>query len=216
MIRQSVEVLDPISDIPTPEQTAAPKQNQEQNQEQEQEPFPNFHPLDEAVRRAAPLDAPKKQKTKLGLFSGLFGKRTNPDQSSALDIVNTSAPEPLNQNPPPTDDEILMTDLIGLGLSANVVVDEGCIIEATNARSTSGHAAMSRCVALRLKQPVEHLVKSLTVDDNLSDKAIIFATRFDRTIELLAGDREAIRTRLESEKGRAYLLCDAALNYGRV
>lgn len=208
MIRQSVETLDPISDIPTPEQTAAP--------EQEQEPFPNFHPLDEAVRRAAPLDAPKKQKTKPGLFSGLFGKRTNPDQSSALDIVNTSGPEPLNQNPPPTDDEILMTDLIRLGLSANVVVDEGCIIEATNARSTSGHAAMSRCVALRLKQPVEHLVQSLTVDDNLSDKAIIFATRFDRTIELLAGDREAIRTRLESEKGRAYLLCDAALNYGRV
>ncbi len=182
----------------------------------QQEKFPSFHPLDEAVRRSAPIDEPKKQKPKSKFFGGFFGKRSSTDLPITLDIVSTEAPVPLNQNPPPTDDEILMADLEDLGLSAHEMVDEGCIIEATNARSTSGHAAMSRCVAQRLLQPVEHLVKSLTLDDNLSDKAIIFATHFDRNIELLAGEREAIRTHLESEKGRVYLLCDAALNYGRV
>ncbi len=175
---------------------------------------------DEAVRRAAPIEEPKKSKPKnkgkFGLFGGLFGGQRSRDEPSALDIVNTAAPKPLNPNPPPTDDEILIADLAKLGLSANAVVDEGCIIEATNARVSSGHTAMSKCVGLRLKNPVEHLVKTLAVDDDLSDKAIIFASRYDRTIELLAGNREAIRTRLESEKGRAYLLCDAALNYGRV
>jgi len=206
MLRQSVEPVDVNLDAPA----------LDPNPVSQQEPFPSLHPLDEAVRRSAPLDEPKKQKTKSGLFGGLFGKRPNKNEPSALDIVGASAPEPLNQAPPPTDDEILMSELVGLGLSANVVVDEGCIIEATNARAASGHAAMSRCVVERLKQPVQHLVKSLTVDDDLSDKAIIFATNFDRTVELLAGDREAIRSRLESEKGRAYLLCDAALNYGRV
>jgi len=206
MLRQSVEPVDVDLGAPA----------LDPNPVSQQEPFPSLHPLDEAVRRSAPLDEPKKQKTKSGLFGGLFGKRPNKDEPSALDIVGASAPEPLNQAPPPTDDEILMSELVGLGLSANVVVDEGCIIEATNARAASGHSAMSRCVVERLKQPVQHLVKSLTVDDDLSDKAIIFATNFDRTVELLAGDREAIRSRLESEKGRAYLLCDAALNYGRV
>ena len=214
MIRQSIEPLEPLPATPK----AGPESGFATGPEPEpsKETFPNFHPTEEAVRRAAPFDEGKKQKSKSGLFGGLFGKRTQAGKPSALDIVGSTAPEPLNQNPPPTDDEILMADLIELGLSANVVIDEGCIIEATNARATSGHEAMSRCVVQRLKQPVEHLVKSLTVDDNLSDKAIIFATRFDRSIELLANDREAIRTRLESEKGRVYLLCDAALNYGRV
>jgi len=216
MIRQSLEPLvmesldldappspEPAATIPvaTPNSSQAPA------------------PTDEAIRRAAPLEETKrskpKAKPKTSLFGGLFGGRGE-EKTSALDIVGGTTPEPLNPSPPPTDDEILLADLNQLGLSANAVVDEGCIIEATNARVATGHEAMSRVVATRLKNPVEHLVKSLAVDDALSDKAIIFATRFDRTIELLAGNREAIRTRLESEKGRAYLLCDAALNYGRV
>ncbi|MCF6221809.1 MAG: hypothetical protein L3J65_11920 [Robiginitomaculum sp.] len=206
MIRQTMEPLEPAPlDIPTANTKA----------EQTSEPTPPS--ADEAVRRTAPLEEPNKPKAKSGLFRNLFGGRGDEKEPSALDIVGkTVAPEPLNTNPPPTDDEILIADLAQLGLSANAVVDEGCIIEATNARAANGHEAMSRCVVARLKNPVEHLVKSLTVDDALSDKAIVFATRFDRTIELLASDREAIRTRLESEKGRAYLLCDAALNYGRV
>ncbi len=207
------EDLEPIADA------VQTDSNIEQNQTNEA--FPNFHPTDEAVRRTAPLEEPKKQKSKKqkpksGLLRGLFSGRAKANEASALDIVGNSSPEPLNQNPPPTDDEIFLADLAKLGLSANVVVDAGCIIEATNARATSGHTAMSASVAHRLKQPVEHLVRSLTVDDDLSDKAIIFATHFDRSIELLARDREAIRARLECEKGRAYLLCDAALNYGRV
>ncbi len=206
MIRQTVEPLESAPlDIPTANTKAV----------QTSEPTPPS--ADEAVRRTAPLEEPNKPKAKSGLFRNLFGGRGDEKEPSALDIVGkTVAPEPLNTNPPPTDEEILIADLAQLGLSANAVVDEGCIIEATNARAANGHEAMSRCVVARLKNPVEHLVKSLTVDDALSDKAIVFATRFDRTIELLAGDREAIRTRLESEKGRAYLLCDAALNYGRV
>lgn len=223
MIQQTVEPPEPEPPEPEPQEPVPidvpnPILAPEPISEPVDQPTQILHPTDEAVRRAAPLEATKKQRTKAksGLFRNIFGGRGQAAEPSALDIVGASTPEPLNPNPPPTDDEILISDLASLGLSANAVVDEGCIIEATNTRVAIGHEAMSRCVAMRLKNPVEHLVKSIAVDDALSDKAIIFATRFDRTIELLAGNREAIRTRLESEKGRAYLLCDAALNYGRV
>jgi len=183
---------------------------------------------DATIRRSAPIDDERKPKSKSGgLFRNIFSKQSKNDETSSLDVV---APTPLEQQPqngsgtppeptaPPTiisDDDIVLADLAQLGLSANAVVDDGCIIEASNARAAHGHVAMSKCVAERLKNPVEHLVKSLAINDELSDKTIVFATRFDQTVEALSGNREAIRTKLESETGRAYLLCDAALNYGR-
>lgn len=167
----------------------------------------------------------KKQGFSLrGLFSGRREER--PDAS--LSIANETPPDPI-QMPTPLDDNAMPTSLpeqgndadilqaLGkLGLAPNAVVDDGCIIEAANIRSSSGHEAMSRIVAQRLNSPIMHLSKAMSLDAQLSQNAIRFAGKFDQTIEALSGNREAIRTRLEDEHGRAYLLCDAALNYGRV
>ncbi len=170
---------------------------------------------DGAVRPTIPIDKERNVKSKSGgLFRNIFKPRAKTDTPSSLDIVDPK--KPASQTPNKSGDDGLLADLAQLGLSVNAVVDDGCIIEASNARAASGHEAMSKCVKVRLKNPVEHLVKSLAVNDDLSEKAIIFATRFDRSIETLAANREAIRSKLESEFGRAYLLCDAALNYDRV
>ena len=197
---------------------------------------------EETIRRTIPADPEDEPHEKPGLFRSLFGRKPKTPETSSLDIVSKPAPgkpptqaqdrnappldtstpnpqagpPPLSPQKPPSADELFLADLEKLGLSANAVVDDGCVIEATNSRVAHGHAAMSRAVAERLKSPVEHLVKSLAVDDLLSSNAIAFATRFNRSLELKANDREALRLALESEIGRAFLLCDAALNYGRV
>ncbi|MBL4766211.1 MAG: methyl-accepting chemotaxis protein [Rhodobacteraceae bacterium] len=176
----------------------------------------------------------KKQKPGFSL-RGLFRGREDLDADDSLSVVtdysadtarSTKKPAKASFQPPsrpssqassqaPAHEDIL-TALEQLGLSPHVIVDDGCIIEAVNSRVSRGHEAMSRIVAERLKSPVKHMVKALSIDSELSQKTIDFATRFDQSIEAFSGNREAIRTRLESEQGRAYLLCDAALNYGRV
>ena len=165
----------------------------------------------ETLRRPAIERDPNKTnpEPKRGLFRSLFGKR-KPESSSSLDIVSVMG----------DDKKISAKDisqqLETLGIGANLVVDEGCIIEATNARVSKGHLAMSRVVVMRLKGPVSHLTKAISLDEKLSDDIIAFATEFNAGLTHLSGNREAIRKRLETEAGRAYLLCDAALNSQKV
>ncbi len=173
----------------------------------------------DAVRRAVPLDPDETSKNKSGFsLRGLFsGREKDEEEGSSLDIAIPK--QNASEQKPPADDGAhadLIADLGKLGLAPNAVVDNGCIIEATNSRAAKGHEAMSKVGGGRLNSPVDHLAKALAVDKDLSAKAIKFATDFDGAIERLAGSREAIRARLESEDGRAYLLVDAALNFGRV
>ncbi len=158
-------------------------------------------------------DSDIAQKPKRGLFRSIFGKNKKTQSAasaSSLDIVSIMGEETAEPQP----DIISRLEILGIG--ANLVVDEGCIIEACNARVARGHLAMSKVVKNRLKGPVEHLTKSMSIDESLQKQAIEFATNFNTTLEHLRGNREAIRNRLETEKGRAYLLCDAALNSQKI
>ena len=181
----------------------------------------------DTVHRTAPIEQDAEKKSGFSLRN-LFGGRKADEDDASLSIVAQTPPKPipLDSNIPnatplyqqpssPTDENILQA-LTQLGLAPNAVVDDGCIIEATNSRTSSGHEAMSRSVATRLAGPVKHLAKAMSLDSHLSQSSIKFASNFDQTIESVAADREAVRKYLESEFGRAYLLCDAALNYGRV
>lgn len=172
--------------------------------------------IQDAIRRVVPLEIDDTPKKKSGFsLRGLFGGGEKEAGESSLDIAIPE--QSANTNQLPTGQEnTLFTNLGSLGLSPNAVVDNGCIIEATNSRVARGHDAMSKIVGERLKGPVAHLSKALAVDNQLSTMSIAFATKLDLSIEALTGNREAIRARLESEDGRAYLLIDAALNYGRV
>ena len=172
----------------------------------------------ETIHRETP---PEIEEQKSGFsFKTLFGRDKTSEPPSSLDIVSSTppkaiAPTPLKENSP-IDSASMLESLILLGLTPDVIVDDGCVILAANSRASRGHDAMSRMVIERLKGPVEHMAKAIAIDTNLSSQTISFATQFDKSVEALSDDREAVRVQLESEDGRAYLLCDAALNFGQV
>ena len=109
-------------------------------------------------------------------------------------------------------DEDIINKLTGLGLTPAAIVDDGCIIEASNLRKVKGATAMSEAVAKRLSEPVRHLFMALETNADLKSDIRAFTAQFDARLAPIENDREGIRTRLESDSGRAYLICDAALN----
>jgi len=140
----------------------------------------------------------------------LFGNNADDGENASLSIAT------LFNEKDPQNASAIVEELSKIGFSPNAIVDDGCIIEAAATRVKHGHESMSKYVADHLKSPVEHLAKTLSKDDALSARVITFATDYNQSIESLAGRRAAVRSRLETEEGRAYLLCDAALNFGRV
>ncbi len=170
------------------------------------------NPDTETVRRAVPETAIKEKSTRSGLgLRGLFGWRSGDKEDASFGII-AAATKPAA----PDNDAALFEYLDTIGLSPNAVVDDGCIIEAVNARVSKGHDAMSDVVLLRLKGPVEHLHARLNDSPHIRESAIRYAARFDQSLAPIQNNREAIRTQLESEQGRAYLLLDAALNLTRL
>jgi len=105
----------------------------------------------------------------------------------------------------------MTASLTGQGLSPAAVVEAGTIIEAVNMRVAQGPDAMRKTVAMRLTEPVSHLQGVFSNNPDLRIKAEHFATRFYQVIAEQGRDREAIRGKLETDAGRAFLLCDAAL-----
>ena len=109
-------------------------------------------------------------------------------------------------------DTRMIASLSALGLSPAAIIDDGCIIEATNVFKTKGAMAMSRSVARRMGEPVRHLHRSMEESPALKTDVRAYVMQFKARLGPIENDREAIRTRLESEPGRAFLLCDAAQN----
>ena len=106
----------------------------------------------------------------------------------------------------------IVNSLIALGLTPGAIVDDGCIIEASNLLKAKGASAMSEAVARRLGEPVRHLFLAIETDAVLKSDIQNFTAQFKSRLTPIQNDRETIRKRFESEAGRAYLLCDAALN----
>jgi len=144
----------------------------------------------------------KKSKGKPGWrWRDMLGGLDRPDD------VQTSA-EPMRE----ISDQRMMASLANLGLTPAAIVDDGCIIEAANTRKTKGAIAMSQAVASRMGDPIRHLNRAMEENPALKTDARAYVTQFKARMSAIENDREAIRTRLESDAGRAFLLCDAALN----
>ena len=147
-----------------------------------------------------------------------FGKRKNKaksgwrwrDMLGGLDRPDDVQPtaQPLRE----ISNQRMMASLANLGLTPAAIVDDGCIIEAANTRKTKGAFAMSQTVALRLGDPIRHLNRAMEENPALKTDARAYVAQFKARISAIENDREAIRTKLESDAGRAFLLCDAALN----
>ena len=106
----------------------------------------------------------------------------------------------------------IIENLTELGLTPAAIVDDGCIIEAVNLRVAHDNATMSHAVAKRLSTPVRYLFQAIEKDPALKMDVRAFTEQFNARLAPIVADREALRKKLESNAGRAYLLCDASLN----
>ncbi|WP_026940906.1 coiled-coil domain-containing protein [Hellea balneolensis] len=152
----------------------------------------------------------KANKTKSGWrWRDMLGGLERPDEAMAENETPLTLAEP---SPREISDQRMIASLSALGLTPGAIVDDGCIIEAANTRKAKGAAAMSAAVALRMGEAVRHLHLAIGQNGALEMDARTFAAQYQSRLSLIEHDREAIRTALESDGGRAFLLCDAALN----
>jgi len=128
------------------------------------------------------------------------------------EVANPLTETPENPQSSHGNEQQIIANLSALGLTPTAIVDDGCIIEATNARKAKGSIAMSQATSHRLSEPVTHLREALEVNAEFKSELRAFTRQYQNRLNAIANDREAIRTKLESETGRAFLLCDAALN----
>ncbi len=202
------EPQSPVQEMSPAAIVAEPKATLEATLEMETPPADPILPIDlpqtpglSASRIDPPQLRSRKEKSGWSLRS-LFGRNAEDE-----------APQPVHDDFSGWDDQCaaMIADLSGLGLSPGAVVEAGTIIEAVNMRVTKGPDAMRKTVAMRMGEPVRHLQGVFSEDPAMRASAEKFASRYYQVISAAAGDREAIRTQLETDAGRAFLLCDAAL-----
>lgn len=102
--------------------------------------------------------------------------------------------------------------LVSEGLSPNAIVDNGCVIEAVENRLNHGTKAMSVGVANRLGEPVRHFSRLMQRDQTLRSDVINFAVQFHHSLSGISDHPMDLQDRFDTEDGRLFLLCDAALN----
>ena len=159
----------------------------------------DMHPMSESdmpslLRRPSANEA-EKEPSKWSL-RGMFGGVDTPEAPLRHQI----------------NDEDIIKSLTSLGLTPAAIVDDGCIIEAANLRAVKGTAAMSEAITKRLNEPVRHLFLAVETDADLKSDIASFTQQFEDRLAPVDNNRESIRKQLESDSGRAYLLCAAVLN----
>ncbi|MGB0908143.1 MAG: hypothetical protein ACPGVT_11665 [Maricaulaceae bacterium] len=158
---------------------------------------------EESLRRPAAEDNTKSKASRWN-WLGKFSSTSEPTMLD--DFVSAPSAKPIV-----TDSEII-NRLTILGLSPAAIVDDGSIIEAANSRKAKGAKAMSKVTAKRLNDPVRHLYMAMETDSQLKSDVQAFAADYQNRLAPIEDDREAIRQQLESDAGRAFILCDAAIN----
>ena len=98
-----------------------------------------------------------------------------------------------------------------LKLSPAAIVDEGTVIDATQARINSGEAGLTSVVSKNLPEAVSHLKANLAADPILKTNLTTFTNNFAETIGNTPPTAPALRAAFGSPEGRAYLICAAAL-----
>ncbi len=125
-----------------------------------------------------------------------------------------SVPGAANLTSPQTADSTsinIVERLNALKLSPSAFVDEGTVIDATQARINAGAAGLASVVVERLPDAVAHLKGHMSVNMSLANEVKHFADSFATTIASTPPTAPALRAALGSPDGRAYLLCEAAL-----
>ncbi len=105
-----------------------------------------------------------------------------------------------------------VSELSKNGLAPNAIVDNGCVVEAVENRISNGTKAMSIGVATRLGEPVRHFSRLMEQNQTLKSDVINFAVKFHHSLSDISDNRNALQDRFDTEEGRLFLMCDAALN----
>ena len=100
--------------------------------------------------------------------------------------------------------------LTALQLSPAAIVDEGTVVDATQARINNGEPGLTKVVAERLPEAVAHLKDNLEADTGLKSDLRAFTADFSNMIGNTPPTAPALRAAFGSPEGRAYLLCAAA------
>ncbi len=106
----------------------------------------------------------------------------------------------------------LRDKLITMQLSPDALIDIGAIHHAAHLRIKDGPFAMSRHIATHLGAAIDYLRGQLPDDTALRRQVYDMAAGFPLRERLDEQDEDSLITIFESQAGREYLLCDAALN----
>ena len=152
-----------------------------------------------------------------------FGRRTDRDSGTGWRWREMLGGLERPDSPPPTSPSLrnsipIAADAIdgveilsGLKLSPSAIVDEGTVIDATQARINDGEAGLVAAVSQKLPEAVSHLREKLSSDPQLTRELRLFSDDFSSIIGNTPPTAPALRAALGSPDGRAYLLCVAAL-----
>lgn len=172
------------------------------------EPLINYEP--DLIRRPGDVNAKSKAKG--------FGRRKDKEEKSGWrwrDMLGTlERPDgqaglaPAASSPRNTVNAVAL--LTGVKLSPGAVVDEGTVVDATQARIDRGDAGLTSVVMEKLPEAVGHLKGSLNADAGLRADLRSFTSEFSNMISNTPPTAPALRAALGSPEGRAYLLCAAA------
>ena len=133
--------------------------------------------------------------------------------TTAASAAVVAAATPVTKHPVPSESDVkFLEKLVQNGLSPNAIIDNGCVIKAVENRMSKGTKAMSIGVANRIGEPVRHFSKLMGQDPNLKTDVINFAVKFHHGLSGIADNPIALQDRFETQDGRLFLLCDAALN----
>jgi len=105
----------------------------------------------------------------------------------------------------------IINTLSSIQLSPSAIVDEGTVIDATQARINDGEAGLINTVSSKLPDAVTHLRNKLADDPALAAELQSFSAGFAQMVGNTPPTAPALRAAFSSPDGRAYLLCAAAL-----
>ena len=94
--------------------------------------------------------APQKKSRGGWKWRDMLGGLEKPDTPPMASQID----KPIQRN---ISNERMIASLSALGLSPAAIIDDGCIIEATNTRRSKGSNAMSQTVSKRIGGPIRHL-----------------------------------------------------------
>ncbi len=151
-----------------------------------------------------------------------FGRKNEKDHTSGWrwrdmlgGLERPDTIEPAELTPQNQRIDVPQIDIIerlnSLQLSPSAFVDEGTILDATQARINSGEAGLASVVSGLLPDAVAHLRGCIAADNVLAADVERFHADFSQSIGNTPPSAPALRAAFGSPDGRAYLLCSAAL-----